>query len=435
MEQIEIKKLGINGEGIGYIRNKVCFIDHALPGEIVEVYIDTEQKRFMKGHIHRFIKTSSARQNVTCPDYENCQGCALLHMKYEDQLVAKREMIKEALEKYTSLKASDYVIKPVMEAEHPTHYRQYVGFPIAYEDHKISIGIYQRSSKTFTCMRHCEMQDPLINEAIKKIEAILNRYKCHDYDDKFKTGLRFIMIKNVQGALQVVFVTGKDGIKKEVTREIEKIPSVKSLYYTINTTRYQDFDLQGYKRIYGESALSYLYQNEPYRLSVKSDLMIHPAMYEEEIALVQELFAPGDTVLSLKCQSGLLELQLDEQLVFGIDQNKSNIEDALFNKEALNKESVSFEYGDPDKVLPRYLKRRHFDGLILRLDHEGISAAMLEAINKARLDTIVISCDLPSTLAKAIAALADLYDVDLIAPFDYEPYTPKVRTIACLIKK
>ena len=31
-EKIEIKKLGINGEGIGYVDKKVCFIDTALPG-------------------------------------------------------------------------------------------------------------------------------------------------------------------------------------------------------------------------------------------------------------------------------------------------------------------------------------------------------------------------------------------------------------------
>ena len=36
-EKVEIKKLGINGEGIGYIDRKICFVEGALPGEIVEV--------------------------------------------------------------------------------------------------------------------------------------------------------------------------------------------------------------------------------------------------------------------------------------------------------------------------------------------------------------------------------------------------------------
>ena len=52
-ERVEIKKLGINGEGIGYIHKKICFIQDALPGEIVDVEIVQEiyykcQNLFMK---------------------------------------------------------------------------------------------------------------------------------------------------------------------------------------------------------------------------------------------------------------------------------------------------------------------------------------------------------------------------------------------------
>ena len=36
---VEIKKLGINGEGIGYVNRKVCFIKGALVGEKVEADI------------------------------------------------------------------------------------------------------------------------------------------------------------------------------------------------------------------------------------------------------------------------------------------------------------------------------------------------------------------------------------------------------------
>lgn len=35
MERVEIKKIGINGEGIGYIDKKICFIENALPGKLL----------------------------------------------------------------------------------------------------------------------------------------------------------------------------------------------------------------------------------------------------------------------------------------------------------------------------------------------------------------------------------------------------------------
>ena len=55
-ERVEIKKLGINGEGIGYIEKKVCFIQDALPGEIVDVEIIERTRQFTKGKVVRYIQ-------------------------------------------------------------------------------------------------------------------------------------------------------------------------------------------------------------------------------------------------------------------------------------------------------------------------------------------------------------------------------------------
>lgn len=52
-ERVEIKKLGINGEGIGYINKKICFINNALPNEIVDVEIVEENRKFLKGKVDR----------------------------------------------------------------------------------------------------------------------------------------------------------------------------------------------------------------------------------------------------------------------------------------------------------------------------------------------------------------------------------------------
>lgn len=58
-EQVEIKKLGINGEGIGYVNKKICFINNALPGEIVEAEIVFDNKRFLKGNVVKRIDRKS----------------------------------------------------------------------------------------------------------------------------------------------------------------------------------------------------------------------------------------------------------------------------------------------------------------------------------------------------------------------------------------
>lgn len=244
-EEINIKKLGINGEGIGYIKKKVIFVQNALPLEMVEVEIDKKTQTYMLGHVTAYKKPSSARKDPECDQYNQCMGCALKHMNYADQLVHKRELLKETLHKYTDLSVKDLDIKPVVGMKEPEHYRHIVAFPITYFSGKLCVGVYQRETKFLTLMDHCPLQTQKINSLLVKIEDILNANNCRDYNDKFKKGLRFLIVRQIGEEMQVAFVTGQDGISQTVTKEIAALDEVTALYYTVNTSRYQDFYEQG----------------------------------------------------------------------------------------------------------------------------------------------------------------------------------------------
>ena len=228
-EEINIKKLGINGEGIGYIKKKVIFVQNALPLEMVEVEIDKKTQTYMLGHVTAYKKPSSARKDPECDQYNQCMGCALKHMNYADQLVHKRELLKETLHKYTDLSVKDLDIKPVVGMKEPEHYRHIVAFPITYFSGKLCVGVYQRETKFLTLMDHCPLQTQKINSLLVKIEDILNANKCRDYNDKFKKGLRFLIIRQIGEEMQVAFVTGQDGISQTVTKEIAALDEVTAL--------------------------------------------------------------------------------------------------------------------------------------------------------------------------------------------------------------
>lgn len=44
--KIEIKKLDNEGRGIGYLDNKIVFVNNALPNEIVEAEITKNKKKY-----------------------------------------------------------------------------------------------------------------------------------------------------------------------------------------------------------------------------------------------------------------------------------------------------------------------------------------------------------------------------------------------------
>ena len=60
-KNVEIKKLGINGEGIGYIDRKIVFVPGALPQEEVIVEIIKQTRTYSEGKLLQVVKPSKDR--------------------------------------------------------------------------------------------------------------------------------------------------------------------------------------------------------------------------------------------------------------------------------------------------------------------------------------------------------------------------------------
>lgn len=60
---VTIKRLGINGEGVGYFKKQVVFVPNALPGEEVVVEATNIHNHFAEGRIKKIRKKSPHRVN------------------------------------------------------------------------------------------------------------------------------------------------------------------------------------------------------------------------------------------------------------------------------------------------------------------------------------------------------------------------------------
>ena len=88
--QVNINKLDHFGNGIGKINDKIIFVKRALPGEIVDIKITNEKKKFMNGEINKVIIPSKERITSICPYYDKCGGCNFLHTTYDEELRFKK---------------------------------------------------------------------------------------------------------------------------------------------------------------------------------------------------------------------------------------------------------------------------------------------------------------------------------------------------------
>src|SRR5690606_37897392 len=111
---LTIKRLGINGEGVGYFKRTVVFVPGALPGEEVVVEATTIKPKYAEAKIKKIRKKSPHRVNPPCPIYEKCGGCQLQHLEYSQQLKEKRDILIQALERHTKLKIEKMDIRPTI---------------------------------------------------------------------------------------------------------------------------------------------------------------------------------------------------------------------------------------------------------------------------------------------------------------------------------
>ncbi|WP_050638549.1 23S rRNA (uracil(1939)-C(5))-methyltransferase RlmD [Candidatus Stoquefichus sp. SB1] len=432
-ERVEIKKLGINGEGIGYINKKICFIDNAMPGEIVEVEITNENPKFYKGKVLQYIEKSTDRVDTICKEDRHCQGCSLTSLAYSKHLPYKKGILKDALKKYTSFDVDKLPIKATYPSPIEKGYRHVVSLPITYFKGKVHAGIYQRETKYLTLMNGCPMQDSLINECLVKIEDILNNYHVRDYNDKIKKGLRFMKLRNIDGQIQVLFVTGQDGIKSEVIEEISQIDAVKSIWFTINTTRHQEFELQGYKKVYGQSTLPFTCFNQQYLYSVKSEFPMNPDMEKVKLDIIRSMIPTDASVLSLNCGVGVLELALENPQIIAIDEKNYHIKDAKDNAKFLHKDNVDFLCKNINEGTISQCKKQSFDYIIVR--SEELSSAMKQSFVLSKSKNVIYVSDHPSSLAKDLEELSQYFEIESILPLDTYPYTAKLETIVKLKRK
>lgn len=108
---ITIKRLGINGEGIGYYRKKIIFIPGALPAEVVVAKIIKEYPRYIDAELVRIKEKSPNRVSFPAKVNPAIGGLELAHLAYPKQLEFKRDNVLEALKKFHPRGYSKYKVK------------------------------------------------------------------------------------------------------------------------------------------------------------------------------------------------------------------------------------------------------------------------------------------------------------------------------------
>ncbi|KAF0820596.1 putative RNA methyltransferase YfjO [Bacillus sp. ZZV12-4809] len=443
---LTIKRLGINGEGVGYFKRQVVFVPGALPGEEIVAEATKVNPRFSEAKIKKIRKKSEFRVQPPCPVYHECGGCQLQHLRYDQQLKEKRDIIIQALERHTKLNPEKLDIKETIGMEDPWSYRNKSQFQVGQKDGKVLAGLYGMNSHRLINIEHCAVQHPQTTKATETVKRILQDLRIPIYNERNRKGIvRTIVVRvGIQtGELQIVLITAQKELpKKEII--IEKIkselPEVKSIIQNVNGEKTSIIFGQETMNLDGSDFIQETLGDLQFELSARTFFQLNP---EQTVKLYNEVkraaaLTGKEKVADAYCGVGTIGLWVAGQAaeIRGMDIIRESIEDAKKNAARHGIKHAQYVVGKAEEWLPKWTKEGWKpDVIIVDPPRTGLDQQLLKTILKVQPKKVVyVSCN-PSTLAKDISVLSSKYKVNGIQPVDMFPQTAHVECISQLILK
>ncbi|MGI6392044.1 MAG: 23S rRNA (uracil(1939)-C(5))-methyltransferase RlmD [Candidatus Izemoplasmatales bacterium] len=440
--RLEIRKQGINGEGIGYFNKLAIFVPGTILKEVVLCEIVELKERYAIARIDEIERISTKRIEPPCKFYDRCGGCQMQHIKYEEQLKIKQSVLRQALARYTDLNLNETEIRRTIGMKDSYHYRNKSQMPFKQTNFGLALGFFRPNTNHFVYVDDCIVQDEMVNRINSETLSILRKHQLSAVDGDPENGILYnLVVRHFAStkSASVTFIIKRYDPKLElVAKDLMKRNSViKSVTYSVNKKRNPMVFGSSVELIAGDTHIIDKFGDYEVRLSpdvfhqLNSSLM--QILYDEIIKAAD--LQGGETVIDCYSGIGLTSMLFAAKAkeVIGIDYAKSSIADATANIEANQIENVRFIAKHVESVLPELLSGgEKIDLILLDPPRMGLDDRVINALlkNKAK-KVIYVSCN-PSTLAKNLKHLLKGYTIEYIQPLDMFPHTASVESITLL---
>lgn len=441
---VTIKRLGINGEGVGYFKRQVVFIAGALPGEEVVAEVTNIKRGFAEAKVKRIRKASPQRVAPPCPVYDQCGGCQLQHLSYEGQLEQKRDIVVQAFEKYTKVPTN--LIRPTIGMEEPWHYRNKSQLQVGKDKQKVIAGLYALNSHQLVDISDCMIQHKDTNEVTQKVKRILERLDIPVYNERKRTGIVRTIVTRIAvqtGEIQLVLITAKKELprKDQFIKQIQTaLPQVKSIMQNVNGEKTSLIFGDETFRLAGKEVIQETLGDLNFELSARAFFQLNPTqtvkLYDEAKKAAQ--LTGKEKIVDAYCGVGTIGLWLADGAaeIRGMDVIGESIEDAKKNAKRHGFDNTLYVTGKAEHWLPKWVKEGwRPDVVVVDPPRTGCDDKLLDTVLQVSPKRLVyVSCN-PSTLARDIERLSKKYNVEYVQPVDMFPHTAHVECVAQLILK
>ena len=444
---------------MGKVDNQVVFVPMTVPGDVVDVQIRKHHRRLMEGVVVRYVEKSPLRVDHFCEHFGICGGCKWQNLPYEEQLKQKTKQVEDQLVRIGHLDIPE--VRPCLGSAKTQEYRNKLEFTFAdkrwltYEEIASGADIEAMPAVGFHIpgcfdkvldINKCHLQVDLSNRirlATKQF-CIDNGYSFHNA--RAHEGLmRTMVIRTASTGEVMVIVVFNENDKERINALMSylqrEFPEITSLIYMVND-KWNDSlgdrepicfagkdhiieEMEGLKFKVGPKSFYQTNSEQAYELyKVTRDFA---ELTEDDV--LYDLYTGTGTIANFCARRA--------KKVVGVEYVPEAIEDAVINSQINGIENTTFYAGDMKDVLSDEFVERNGrpDVIILDPPRAGVDERVLEVIKRAAPERMVyVSCN-PSTQARDLAILNDMYEILAVQPVDMFPHTHHVENVVKLRKR
>ncbi|NQL61305.1 23S rRNA (uracil(1939)-C(5))-methyltransferase RlmD [Streptococcus suis] len=440
---LKIKRMGINGEGIGFYQKTLVFVPGALKGEEIYCQITDVKRNFVQAKLLKINKESKFRVQPACEIYQACGGCQIMHLRYDKQLDFKQDLLLQALKKFKPAGYEHFDIRPTIGMDQPTHYRAKLQFQTRSFKGEVTAGLYAEGSHRLIGITDCLVQDEETQTIINAVSDLLTKHRIPIYNERREQGIRTVMVRRASqtGQVQLIFVTS---CQVNLTRLIEQLtkqfPAIVTVALNWNQSKSSEIYGERTDILWGQEAISEAVLDYEFSLSPRAFYQLNPQQTEVLYGeAVKALDIDGtEHLIDAYCGVGTIGFAFARkvQSVRGMDVIPEAIQDARKNADRLGLKNTHYEAGKAEDIIPKWYEEGYrADALVVDPPRTGLDDKLLDTILHYKPAKMVyVSCNV-STLARDLAKLAKVYNVEYIQSVDMFPHTARTEAVVKLSKR
>jgi len=459
LEGVNIVDMAHEGRGLGRHEGMVVLVDHAVPGDVVDVLVFRKKKSLAEGRIARLVSPSPSRTEPRCHHFGVCGGCKWQNLSYQSQLAFKEKQVSDQLTRLGQVTWQEF--RPIIGATETYGYRNKMEYTFSnkkwlqqvdlefYKNDELkqnmnALGFHipQRFDKILhidQCHLQAETGNAIRNWVYERAQALGLTF----FDPKAQTGwLRNLVIRSSnRGVWMVMWVVSEDDImslNELRTGFCERFPEVESGWWVVNGKRNDHLGDLEPRLLWGKPYLEEEMEDLRFRVGPLAFFQTNAAqalrLYQETRALAG--LTGNEVVYDLYTGTGTIAgfVARHARKVVGIEYLEAAVEDARANAALNGIQNAVFFAGDMKDVFSPDLIAREGapDVVITDPPRAGMHESVVQRLLELRPKRIVyVSCN-AATQARDLQLLSSLYQVSVVQPVDMFPQTAHVENIVRL---